>query len=414
VNDLKPMIAGNEAGFRVLFECATIGILVVNKSGSIELINSCAENLFGYLQEELIGKSLEILIPKNLRQKHTHHRESYFDHPKARAMGLGRDLYACKKNGVVFPVEISLGHYELDGENMAVAFITDITERKKAEAELIENKHKLDEEAVALKYLSEAGGRLWHIENLQQGMDEILVSTIELMGVDKGNVQLWDAEKKVLRIVAQKGFDQDFLDYFKEVNAGDNSACGLALKERKQIIVEDTEKEWSGASVAIARKNEFRAVQSTPLFARDGSSIGMISTHFKTAGRPDELILKRMELYAAKAQSFIERTKNYEIIRKQNLELEDKVKERTQELSQSLEREKEMNEMKSRFVSMASHEFKTPLSTILSSSFLLEKYNDMDAPDKRFKHIERINNAVHDMKNILDDFLYKKVEKQYF
>jgi signal transduction histidine kinase len=54
---------------------------------------------------------------------------------------------------------------------------------------------------------------------------------------------------------------------------------------------------------------------------------------------------------------------------------------------------------------MASHEFKTPLSTILSSAFLLQKYNDIDAPEKRIRHIERIKNAVGDMKNILDDFL---------
>lgn len=111
MNDLKPVVAGNEAGFRVLFECATIGILVINENGGIELLNSCAENLFGYSSEELLGKPVEILIPDNLRQKHTQHREGYFAHPKARPMGLGIELYACKKNGVIFPVEISLGHY---------------------------------------------------------------------------------------------------------------------------------------------------------------------------------------------------------------------------------------------------------------------------------------------------------------
>lgn len=402
--ELKSIVAGNEAGFRVLFKCATISIVVVSEHGKIELLNPCAENLFGYAQDELLGKPVEILIPKELGSKHTHHRESYFARPKARPMGFGMELYACKKDGVVFPVEISLGHYELDGENMAVAFITDITGRKKAQVELLESKHKLSDEAAALKFLSEAGNRLWFIENLQQGLEEILSASIQLMGVDKGNVQLWDEEKEVLRIVAQRGFDKEFLEYFKEVTAEGDSACGKALRERKQIIVGDTEREWAGLSIQIARKNEFRAVQSTPLFARDGSSIGMISTHFKTPGIPDELILRRMELYAAKAQSFIQRTRNYEIITKQNLELEEKVNERTHELSQSLEREKEMNEMKSRFVSMASHEFRTPLSVVLSSASLIGQYVG-ESNERVSRHLSKVKSAVGNLTNILNDFL---------
>jgi len=102
-----------------------------------------------------------------------------------------------------------------------------------------------------------------------------------------------------------------------------------------------------------------------------------------------------------------------------NVSLEKKIDDRTKmlretlsaleqsklELSEALKTEKDLGEMKSKFVSMASHEFKTPLSTILSSSFLLEKYNDLDEPGKRTKHINRIKYAVNDMKMILDDFL---------
>lgn len=85
--------------------------------------------------------------------------------------------------------------------------------------------------------------------------------------------------------------------------------------------------------------------------------------------------------------------------------LEDKVRERTQELLDSLDREKELNTLKSAFVSMASHEFRTPLGTILSSTSLVEKYTETDQQDKREKHLTRIKSTVKDLVQLLDDFL---------
>ncbi len=88
-----------------------------------------------------------------------------------------------------------------------------------------------------------------------------------------------------------------------------------------------------------------------------------------------------------------------------NAELEEKVKERTQSLSEALEKEKELNELKSRFVSMASHEFRTPLSTVLSSAYLLSKYSQTEEQPKRDKHIQRIVSSVNMLNDILNDFL---------
>lgn len=94
-------------------------------------------------------------------------------------------------------------------------------------------------------------------------------------------------------------------------------------------------------------------------------------------------------------------------------ELEQKVRERTLELTESLNREKELNELKSRFVSMASHEFRTPLSAILSSVSLIESYYSDHQTEKRKKHIERIKSSVKNLTGILDDFLsIDKLESQ--
>jgi PAS domain S-box-containing protein len=134
MKDQNEILLENEKAFKSLFEHATISILVTDENGDINLVNPNAEKLFGYTREELTGKPIEILIPEPLKDIHRQHRQHYFKAPKARPMGLGKDLFARDKNGRTFPVEISLGYYKLGTKKMAVAFITDVSERKKAEA----------------------------------------------------------------------------------------------------------------------------------------------------------------------------------------------------------------------------------------------------------------------------------------
>lgn len=130
-------------------------------------------------------------------------------------------------------------------------------------------------------------------------------------------------------------------------------------------------------------------------------------------------ITKRKEIENSMLQQKRELEKITDKIRQLNAELELKVEERTlilkealqkleqsqQELSESLDKERQLNEIKSRFVSMASHEFRTPLSTVLSSASLLSKYTAGDDQVKRDKHIQRIKNSVNHLNDILEDFL---------
>ncbi len=113
-----------------------MGIVVADSEGIVKSINPFALNLFGYTPEEIIGRPVESLIPKRFHHRHVHDRQGYMKNPKSRPMGLGMDLYAVKKDGTEFPVEVSLGNYQNNGDNDVIAFINDITTRKQSEKEL--------------------------------------------------------------------------------------------------------------------------------------------------------------------------------------------------------------------------------------------------------------------------------------
>jgi len=116
--------------FRSLFEFASEGIILLNKTGNIVLVNSRVEAMFGYTRFELLGQRIEILLPPELRTAHQGHRASYGLHPEVRAMGIGLEVQAQRKDGSLFPVEVSLSPVKIEEGEMVMALVTDITQRK--------------------------------------------------------------------------------------------------------------------------------------------------------------------------------------------------------------------------------------------------------------------------------------------
>jgi PAS domain S-box-containing protein len=172
-------------------------------------------------------------------------------------------------------------------------------------------------QVLNLNRLNSVSSRLWRIRDLHQGLQEMLVATIELLGADMGNVQLLDADQGVLAIVAQRGFRQDFLDVFREVCKDDQSACGRVLRSGQRIVIEDVETDPAYATLrSIARAAGYRAVQSTPLVSRDGALLGILSTHFRSPHRPSQQDLQALDLYVRQAAGFIERWRTDEDLHK--------------------------------------------------------------------------------------------------
>lgn len=242
--------------FEALFQYASMGILVVAKGGEVLLANNFLLAQFGYTDPgELVGKKIEQLIPNRYHSHHTKYRDKYNKHPEPRPMGVGKDLFAIKKNGTEFPVEISLSSYTMDGESYTIAFVSDISKRKEYENAVVQQREQLAETNKKIEELN----------------DEL-----------EGKVE-------------------------------------LRTKQLKETLAE------------------------------------------------------------------LEVSKD--------------------ELTKALSKEKELSDLKSRFVSMASHEFRTPLSTILSSASLVAKYTETEEQEKRDKHILRIKSSVNNLTGLLNEFL---------
>ena len=242
--------------FEALFQYASLGILVVNQKGEIILANSFLLTQFGYTNaDELIGKKMEVLVPNRFHSTHVRNRNSFMEKPARRPMGIGIDLYAARKDGSEFPVEISLNNYEAGGDFFVIAFVSDITKRKEIENATLFQKEQL---AIINKRMEEFNSNL-----------------------------------------------------------------------ERQVILRTSQLQETLTELEISKE----------------------------------------------------------------------------ELLKALSKEKELGDLKSRFVSMASHEFRTPLSTILSSASLVSKYIKEEEQDKRDKHINRIKSSVSNLTDILNDFL---------
>ncbi len=123
----------NELTFQLMVEASPSALILVNNLGKIAYINSFTEKLFQYTKNELVGKALETLVPNKYLEQHFHSLQSYFNNPTSRQMGESRELYALKKDGSEFPVEIGLNPIVTDDGILVLAAIIDISERKKTE-----------------------------------------------------------------------------------------------------------------------------------------------------------------------------------------------------------------------------------------------------------------------------------------
>lgn len=175
-----------ELRFNALFNNATLGIVVANHQGDILLANPFAEKQFGYSSKELQGLKVEALIPEHFHQIHQMHRNHYVDHPVSRPMGLGLDLFARRKDGSIFPVEISLSPYHTPQGMQVIAFIVDVSLRKQIEETLRRKQRELEQYAEELEASNKELENFAYISShdLQEPLRKIQAFADRIRGMD--------------------------------------------------------------------------------------------------------------------------------------------------------------------------------------------------------------------------------------
>jgi len=328
--------------FRILTEVISEGILIVNDQQIIVASNVVANRMFGYQKGELSGMPLEALLPENVREQHKLDAGAFLQKGHQRSMGQGLDLVGLLKDGSEFPLEIGLNPFTLLQKNYVMAIIVDISERKRTEQT---------------------------IDHWFQIFNESL-----------NEIYIFDVETFV----------------FINVNRGAQLNLGYTMEELNQMSVLDIKTDLSEKSLKrliaplINKKRE--KVDFETIHKRKDGSIYPVEVHLQLSS------IGKKEVCLAIVLDITER-KNY------TQHLENKVEERTLQLREALKAEKQLNELKTKFLSLVSHEFKTPLTSILTSASLLSKYTETEQQEKRDKHINTIREKVKYLDNILTDFL---------
>jgi PAS domain S-box-containing protein len=464
-----------------MFNATNEGLIITDPKGNIIMVNNSICEMFHYKHDELIGQKIEILIPEDVRKRHVKHRKggNVQSRKAMRAFGSGQSFTGQKKNGEVFPVEISLSMFRTDGQDCVMALVADISTRVYNEQRLKTSEAFL-KEAEKLANISHfeididsgemaCSDQLYRLVDMDDArIDSHIKNAVQFIHPDDRrmvvetyfNCVRTDTPIDIrFRVLTEKGLTKfvhntgllnnktktgknvtifatllDITEQVKieqelrELNADleERVAQRTQELERNQFLYKMIARNFPNGTISVFDKDlNYVFVEGKELYRRGITGDMLIGTSFLERVDPEvkedieeklrsilageEFInfeLKtREKIYMINAVGFdSENEENKHILMvSQNISA---LKQAEEDIQRSLEKEQHLNELKSRFVSMASHEFRTPLTAVLNSVSLLEKYVGMDGKeDKQQNHLKRIRSATKHLTTILTDFL---------
>lgn len=359
------------------------GIVVIDCKGIILMVNPAMCDLFGYRVEDMIGQNVRMLMPEPYHSQHDNYIRNYQRTGEKHIIGGGREVVAKRRDGSLFPIFLNVNELELKGQQVFAGVIHDISGRKLAETAYRETDNKLKailETAVEGMIIMDERGRI----------DLMNPAALRLFGYDDG--ELNGKNVKVLMPEPDHSNHDQYLKRYRETGKRNIIGVGREVLGRKK----------DGSVFPFSLSVSEVELRDRVMY------VGMI--HDLTAVK--EAQRRLLEVNSNLEQMVEDRTRELEHrnadLRLANDRLELEIAKRIEAEENAiaaLEKEKQLNEMKSRFVSMASHEFRTPLSGILTSVSLLGRYTAPDQAEKREKHIATIKSSVRNLTSILNDFL---------
>ncbi len=369
--------------YEQLFYNASIGIVIVDQKGMIINGNNFFLSMFGYEADEIKNKTIEFIIPSRYHHDHVANRDAFYKNPVSRPMGLGKTLFGKKKDGSEFPVEISLDAHHYGAEKYIVACITNVSNKEVNIGNLEHIKENLE----------------FAVENKNKELSRTL-QVLELLNEKLEDA--YDNQKAILDNAKVMMFSMYENGLFKFFNPETVKLTGYSESEvisKKDPLLFIRKKEFQLCKEEFENKhnlffnNDFEVLKEKSL---RNEIVDLECFFVHKNGHEFPVALSITPIFNKKKQltGFMGVAMDLTIR-----------KEAQNNLLEALTKERKLGELKSRFVSMASHEFRTPLSTILSSAYLIEKYAEKEDQTKREKHLNRIVSAVNNLTNILNEFL---------
>lgn len=268
----------NEQNLKLLLEAAPMAIVTVNQTGNISSVNAKLEEMFGYHRDELIGRTVELLLPERFRQPHINYRNLYVANPRIRSMGSGLDLVARHKDGTEFPVEVGLSYIEVDGELLVIGSLLDITLRKQAEDELEKRVQERTKEIERRRKVADSLREILAILNSNHSLDDILTHIVtqagQLLDANGSAIYRLEDNKELLTIHTSQSLPAEYVSH-ANIPLGQGTT-GKAVFTRQPVGTSDIAALLNQSDGAEAQRRRqilldsgYRAIFAVPLMVKE-------------------------------------------------------------------------------------------------------------------------------------------------